>query len=872
MTGCKKCGGKTAQGVLGGSCPRCLLEAGLDSELDAQRTVTFASTASSGAGQPVPRIPETIARYRVVTLIGEGGMGTVYEAEQDHPRRTVALKVIKPGTVSPALLRRFEQEAEALGRLQHPGIAQIYEAGTADTGFGPQPYFAMELIRGHSLKDYAEVHRLSTNERLKIMGEVCEAVHHAHQRGLIHRDLKPGNILVDETGQPKILDFGVARVTDRDAHATSYTDVGQLIGTLAYMSPEQVLADPLGLDTRSDVYALGVILYELLAGKLPYDIGHKLHEALRAIQEEDPARLSTVNPAYRGDIETIVAKALEKDKTRRYDSAAEMAADIRRYLADEPIVARPASLSYQLGKFARRHRAVVGGAAAVFVVLVGGIVVSASQAARARRAEAIALEQRDRTRSERDRAVSAEQAATVARDRAEAERNKAVQEKKRADTQAATAAAVSEFLQKDLFEQASRGGRPEANLDQSLRGALDRSAANIRGKYDKDPLVEAGVREAIAQAYTGLLASREAVPHLERALEIRRRIQGEDDPDTLETMYRLGELYFEQKRIREAEALLTKVYESRLRVSGEGNHRTMSAMFALRSAYLGAGNNAAAEALLAKADAMWTQRAEEGLRGESPDDVRAFVSDGMFLGIAYASNHKTAALSIYNRAIDLSSRLLGKDDPSTVAAGAVRTILAPAPKDGKIGSDSVQAKLKDLDNSVMGALLQSAVRANTLIAGNKLEEAESVLKDGLVLAERAGSDDVLADTIVAGNRDTLGWLRLQSGKPAEAEATLREAAGVLDRVLPNTWEQFNNQSMLGAALEAQKKFAQAEPLLVSGYEGMSSRKAGTSTGRFTLDQAGEAVVKLYRDWGKLEKASEWKTRLAAVAEAKLANQ
>src|SRR5205823_2028764 len=188
--------------------------------------------------------------------------------------------------------------------------------------------------------------------RSEILEKVAEAVHHAHQRGLIHRDLKPGNILVDQTGQPKILDFGVARFTDSDAQATMQTDVGQLVGTLAYMSPEQVLADPLELDTRSDVYALGVILYELLAGRLPYTISKRLHEAIQAIREEDPARLSSVNRTYRGDIETIVAKALEKDKSRRYASAAEFGADIRRYLRDEPIVARPPSTTYQVRKFA----------------------------------------------------------------------------------------------------------------------------------------------------------------------------------------------------------------------------------------------------------------------------------------------------------------------------------------------------------------------------------------------------------------------------------------------------------------------------------------------------------------------------------------
>ena len=197
-------------------------------------------------------------------------MGTVYEAEQDRPRRKVALKVIRPGLASPQLLRRFELEAQVLGRLQHPGIAHIYEAGMADAGYGPQPFFAMELVPGRPLTEFAEAEQLGTRERLKLMARVCDAVQHAHQKGVIHRDLKPGNILVDGQGQPKILDFGVARATDADlAVTTLQTDIGQLVGTIPYMSPEQIEADPSQLDTRSDVYALGVITYELLAGRLP---------------------------------------------------------------------------------------------------------------------------------------------------------------------------------------------------------------------------------------------------------------------------------------------------------------------------------------------------------------------------------------------------------------------------------------------------------------------------------------------------------------------------------------------------------------------------------------------------------------------------
>ena len=400
-------------------------------------------------GAPSARwLPEAIGRYRVLRLVGEGGMGSVYEAEQDHPRRIVALKVIKPGLTSPELLRRFERESQALGRLQHPGIAQIYEVGTADAGgTGPLPYFAMEFINGTPLRDYAESHRLGTRERLALIARVCDAVEHAHQRGIIHRDLKPSNILLDESGQPKILDFGVARVTDSDGHVTRQTDLGQLVGTLAYMSPEQVLADPLELDTRSDVYALGVILYELLAARLPYRLSSKLIEAARTIQEEDPARLSSISRVYRGDVETIVAKALEKDKARRYSSAAALAADIRRYLADEPIAARPASTAYQLHKFARRHKALVGGVTAVFIALAAGTIVSTWQALRAREAQRVAVAAERRVIEERDTATRERNRALAADAQSQQERNQAIAEKQRADNEAAIATAVSEFLQ-----------------------------------------------------------------------------------------------------------------------------------------------------------------------------------------------------------------------------------------------------------------------------------------------------------------------------------------------------------------------------------------------------------------------------------------
>lgn len=327
----------------------------------------------------LPDLPPgtTIGRYTIESVLGAGGMGAVYKATQQSPHRTVALKLMKHGAVSPRALRRFELESEVLGKLTHPGIAQIHEAGMHNGA----PFFAMEYVPGQILTDYAQSHNLSTHQRLELFAKICNAVHHAHTKGVIHRDLKPHNILVTEQGeppqpQPKILDFGVARATDADVQsATIRTDVGQLIGTIPYMSPEQVAADPSDIDTRSDVYALGVVLYELLAGRMPYDIERKLiHEAARVIREDEPTRLSSINTTLRGDVETIVAKALEKERDRRYQSALDLGSDIQRYLNDEPIAARPPSTWYQLTKFSKRNKALVTGTAAAFAFLLLGLV------------------------------------------------------------------------------------------------------------------------------------------------------------------------------------------------------------------------------------------------------------------------------------------------------------------------------------------------------------------------------------------------------------------------------------------------------------------------------------------------------------------
>ncbi|MGH7131758.1 MAG: protein kinase domain-containing protein [Phycisphaerales bacterium] len=383
-----------------------------------------------------PTLPpdRRIGPYAVIGILGAGGMGVVYVAEQDRPHRTVALKVLRKGIASSRILRRFEYEAEVLGRLHHPGIAQVFEAGTyRETGSEVvRPYIAMELIRGKNLIQHARDEKLRSRAKLELIARVCDAVQHAHHTGVIHRDLKPANILVepnespakpDDTGtaefshvgQPKILDFGVARATDAPSQFTTIqSGMGQIIGTLPYMSPEQISGPGEQIDARTDVYAIGAMLYQLLAGKVPHDLRSRaLPEVARVVSSEPVQKLSSIDRVFRGDIETIVSKALEKDRARRYQSPADLAGDLRRHLAGLPILARQDSALYVLRTQMRRYRHFVAGAAVFLVTLTTLAIIAIVQASRATKsaeAESIA----------RIVAQEAERAAVQQRNRADA--------------------------------------------------------------------------------------------------------------------------------------------------------------------------------------------------------------------------------------------------------------------------------------------------------------------------------------------------------------------------------------------------------------------------------------------------------------------
>jgi len=699
-------------------------------------------------------------------------MGTVYEAEQENPRRLVALKVIRAGITSPELLRRFEHEAQVLGRLQHTGIAQVYEAGTADTGQGPQPYFAMEFVRGQTLELYAQAARLSVNERLELVARICDAVEHAHQKGIVHRDLKPGNIMVTEAGQPKILDFGIARATDADVQATRQTEIGSILGTLQYMSPEQASADPTQMDTRSDVYALGVILYELLASRLPHILPRQnLPEALRILREDDASLLSSVSREFRGDLETITAKALAKEKERRYQSAADLAADLRRHLRHEPIVARPASTAYQLAKFARRNRVLVGGIAAVFLALLGGFIVSSTLYVRA-----------DAARIE-------------------------------AKEQARIASAVNDFLNRDLLE--SVDPRNTADREITMRAVLDKAARRIGDRFGDQPLVEAAIRRTIGTTYVDLGLSDVAEEHLLRAQELVTRLRGErhreslalagdvaglryaqgrleeaekihvdlrrreleilgpEAEETLLTTARLGTIYCDLGRFDEAEPLLREAVATRRRVFGIAVEETLTAMDALAVFLADRSQLAEAEALYVETLAL--ERVHLGVQ-----HPRTLCTQSNFAWLYVLQKRFPEAASLLVDTVAVERRVFG--DAHTDTLTAINNLAVAYTNMGRsdlalpLYLEDYEASVRTLGEEHPETLVSATNLGSTYLALKRFDDAAHLLERTVANSRKVlGPGHYGTGFALCAYGDSLTGL----GRYAEAEAALLEARGIL---------------------------------------------------------------------------------------------
>ena len=633
------------------------------------------------------RIPKRIGHYHVKRVLASGGMGTVYEATQERPRRTVALKLMKHGIASRSAMRRFEYESQVLARLRHPGIAQVYEAGTHRDDSGTVPFFAMEYIVGaRSITEYARDKNFGTRERLELFTHVCDAVHHGHQKGIIHRDLKPGNILVDSHGNVKVIDFGVARGTDSDmAVTTLQTDIGQLIGTLQYMSPEQCEADPHDIDTRSDVYALGVVLYELLADRLPYDVSHKpLFETTRVIREQQPTRLSTVSAALRGDVETIVLKALEKDRERRYQSATDFAQDIRRYLNNEAIAARPPSIAYQMGMIVRRNKAVFAAFALAFLTLVVATVVSLSLYVQAKHSA-------QRAESE---AVRSEQVAS-------------------------------------LLESMLEGVGPSVALGRDttmLREILAQTAARIDKELERQPDVEASLRTTIGGAYLALGQYELADKHLRSAEGLVTDVFGDEDPRTLRVKSLLADLLFLQGRWTEAEKRATETLRVRRKLLGDSHPDTLTSANRLAEVLRKQGRFADAERM--HSDTV--HQCRSALGPEHPDTLTSMAN----LAAVYYSQRRFLKSEQLNReTLVARRRILGEEHPDTLSSMHHLAIALCAQGEDQPAA-ILYSEALEIKKRVMGEQHPSTLKTmnnfgSVLLGQNKNAEAEAVFRETL---------------------------------------------------------------------------------------------------------------------------------------------
>jgi eukaryotic-like serine/threonine-protein kinase len=787
---------------------------------------TASATASSTSNSSM------VGNYRIIREIGRGGMGIVYEAEQQEPRRLVALKVIQGSRLlDENNIKLFEREAQALARLKHPGIAAIYESGHTPDG---KHFFAMELVRGETLEAYLKkpsegvpVTPSRLRERLAIFRKISDAITYAHQRGVIHRDLKPSNIIIhhefdsadseaDHVPSIKILDFGLARITESDlAVATIGTEIGKIQGTLPYMSPEQVRGNPDEIDVRSDVYSLGIILYEMIAGKRPYDLHHAmLHEAARIICEVPAAPLSlswSGTKRLDKDIETIVGKALEKEAPRRYQSVAALTEDVSRFLTGQPILARPPTFAYQIRKLAARHKAGFGFAAGVVVLIAVFAIVMSVQAKRIAR---------ERDRANREAAISKQ---------------------------------VSGFV-KTLFRAPDpfHGKGKEV----TAREILDEGSTRVATELKDQPEVQTEIALLMGESYYSLGMLDKAADVTQTALTAAKRRLGHETAATANALNVLGAIKLEQGDLANAEKLFQESLEIRRRLFGSESVPVAEDINDLAMVHFQQGDWKKTEAGMREALPIYRKTV-----GDETQEVATLLGN---LAIVLKYQEKfVEAEPLYKEALAIKRKILGPDNPATASSlsnlAMLYMQLKNYPEADKMFQEALAIDRKALGEShrEVGRMLNNLGLVND--NRGRLPQAENYFRQSIAVDIKVLDEN---NPELATGYQNLGNVLAKEKKFTEAEELLRKAFSLkLLRFAPNHWELAMTNSVLGNCLAGQKRYKEAEPLLAESYA-VLKKQFGLQHDRTRV--AARRLIDLYDATGKKDKSAAIAAELEGI--------
>ena len=775
-------------------------------------------TSSSDLEKAVP--DRVIGHYRLIEELGRGGMGQVWLAEQTAPvRRQVALKLINGGMFDTLAQQRFQSERQSLAMMDHPSIAKVFDAGATADG---QPYFVMEYVSGTPITDYCDQKKLMIPERLELFTTVCEGVQHAHQKAIIHRDLKPANILVvelDGKPLPRIIDFGLAKSATADVLGeTQFTKTGSFLGTPGYMSPEQANSGVQDVDTRTDVYSLGAVLYVLLTGLLPFESEYwqkqPLHEAFRQLHEEDPPRPSTKTGSHgesrrtraaargtepkhlvsllRGDLDGIAMKALERDRARRYATPSELTADIRRYLRHEPVQARPASVSYRMKKYVRRHRIGVAAAGMLAAVIVAFAAVQSVQLRRITR--------------ERDRA-----------DR------------------------IAEFMT-GMFKVSD----PSESRGNSIRvrEIIDKASKDIDTGLAKDPELQAQMMHVMGTVYTSLGLYPRAESLLRQTSEIRQRTLGSEHPDSLRSKALLARVLVDEAQYSQAEKLFRETLDIQRRVLGPQHSDTLGSMNGLASVLFAEGRYAEAEKLYRE-----TLEIQHRVLGpDHPDTIGSMNG----LATTLATQRRYAEVEeVEQEALDIRSRVLGPDHPDTLES-ATRLATTLSTEGRYPEAEKLYRETLDIQHRVLGpdhpnTLWAVQGLAWTLAGEGRYAEAEKLYRETFDIQRRVLGPEH-RDTLESATR--LALTLSTEGRSPEAEKLERETLDIQRRVLgpehPNT---LGTMEVLGTTLLDEGNYLEAEKLLRETRDRMRRVYGPESpyTASSTYNLACVAARRHYRD-------------------------